>query len=48
MLTNGEIPNLLAPEDYDEILHEIKLIMREKGIFESKENIHKLVTEIII
>ena len=38
-MINGEIPNLLAPEDYDEIKYELKSIMAEKGLFESKENL---------
>lgn len=42
ILNNGEIPNLMQAEDLEEIYSEIKVIAKEMGIFESKENLNKI------
>lgn len=37
ILSAGEIPNLMTNEDYEEIYTQIRIIIKEKGLFESKE-----------
>ena len=37
ILNTGEIPNLMATEDLEELYSELRIIVKEKGMFESKE-----------
>ena len=42
LLNTGEIPNLMAPEDKDEIANELRPICTQKKIVETIENINNL------
>ena len=37
LLVNCDIPNLLHSEDFDEISTDLRTLMKEKGIFESRK-----------
>jgi len=42
ILNTGEVPNLMAFEDLEEIFSEMRIIVKERGIFESRENMQRL------
>lgn len=42
ILNTGEIPNLFATEDYEEVYSEIRIIVKEKGLFESREIMNQM------
>jgi dynein heavy chain len=42
ILNTGEIPNLFASEDYEEVYSEIRIIVKEKGLFESREIMNQM------
>jgi dynein heavy chain len=36
-LNIGEVPNLWAPEDYEEILNDVRPIAKEQKIFDARD-----------
>jgi len=36
------VPNLMAFEDLEEIYSEMRIIVKERGLFESRENMSRL------
>lgn len=42
ILNTGEVPNLMAIEDMEEIIGDMRVIVKEKGLFESREVMLKL------
>lgn len=47
ILNTGEVPNLMAFEDLEEIYSEMRIIVKERGLFESRENMSKLFIQLI-
>jgi hypothetical protein len=44
VLNTGEVPNLMALEDMEEILGDMRVIVKERGLFESRDVMLKLFT----
>ena len=42
VLNTGEVPNLMGIEDMEEIITDMRVIVKERGLFESKEVMLKL------
>ena len=42
IINNGEVPNLMAFEDLEEIYSELRIIVKERGLQETKENMQRL------
>ncbi len=44
ILNSGDVNNLMAIEDYDEIFQDLKPIIKEMGIYESRDTLIKIFT----
>ena len=47
ILNSGEVPNLMAFEDLEEIFSEMRIIVKERNLFESKENMSRLFIQLV-
>ena len=47
IINNGEVPSLMQSEDMEEVYNDIRLVAKQKGIFESKENMNHLFRKMI-
>lgn len=47
VLNTGEVPNLMAIEDIEEILGDMRVIVKERGLFESRDVMLKLFTQLV-
>jgi dynein heavy chain len=45
ILNSGDVNNLMAVEDYDEIFQDLKPMIKEMGIYESRDSLIKLFTQ---
>lgn len=46
ILNTGEVPNIWGPEDYEEILGEMRPIAAKEKIVDSRENLMKLFIQL--
>lgn len=46
VLNTGEVPNMWGPEDYEEILGEMRPIAQKEKIIDSRENLMKLFIQL--
>ena len=47
ILNTGEVPNLMALEDMEEIIGDMRVIVKEKGLLESREVMLKLFVQLV-
>jgi len=44
ILNTGEVPNLMAIEDLEEIIGDMRVIVKERGLYETRDVMLKLFT----
>ena len=47
ILNTGEVPNLMAVEDIEEILGDMRPMVKERGLLESREVMLKLFVQLV-
>ena len=47
ILNTGEVPNLMAIEDMEEILTDMRVMVKERGLLESREVMLKLFVQLV-
>lgn len=47
VLNTGEVPNLMAIDDMEEIIGDMRVIVKERGLFESREIMLKLFVQLV-
>lgn len=47
ILNTGEVPNLMALEDLEEIITDMRVIVKERGLYDTRDVMLKLFTQLV-